>query len=515
MDRQSTTRQRALGSAGLSRRNIFRARSGWRPSGRGGSRADPVVASPASAAAQATTVEQGALAPAVVGLADAATIAVDASLGNDFRVTIAGNRAMGNPANPADGQKITFQVTQGSGGPYTLSWANGYEFSSGLPQPTLSTTAGQTDLLCFIYNEAKGKWLLAAFVAGFNATTVTPPPGTYRLFPSTNGPASPVSYSGPFICGVVCGVTAGGCWLDGYWWWVCQSGQSTAAQKFALWQIYNGQQGTLVANSVVTSGTLSAGQWNYVQLAAPLPLAIGATYVAATGFNGSFPDTNNQFGSGDPYSAGITSGPLTAYSDASGTIPVAVQDGPERIHRGERRPDGIPADLWLQFLQLLDGRPGRHRSPGGDVLPAVAELPDAPGPPGLRYRRAIPWRRSSSYRSPARWTICGSTPRPARVYCPRGARSGMWPRRRWSRARTTRRRPGRARPGPAGWPALTPASRYRPVTTRWRCSTAVEWSGTRPPPVTGAAGGRGQRYHGRAGHRASNRQRHEPRPEHL
>ena len=72
------------------------------------------TASQASAAAQATTVESGALAPAVVILADAATIAVDASLGNDFRVTIAGNRTMVNPANPADGQKITFQVTQGS-----------------------------------------------------------------------------------------------------------------------------------------------------------------------------------------------------------------------------------------------------------------------------------------------------------------------------------------------------------------------------------------------------------------
>jgi hypothetical protein len=38
-------------------------------------------ASPASAAEQATTVEPGAVAPAVVALADAATIAVDASLG--------------------------------------------------------------------------------------------------------------------------------------------------------------------------------------------------------------------------------------------------------------------------------------------------------------------------------------------------------------------------------------------------------------------------------------------------
>jgi hypothetical protein len=278
--------------------------------------------SPARAAVQATTVQQGALAPAVVNLTDAATIAIDASLGNDYRVTIAGNRTVTTPANPTDGQKITIQVTQGSGGSYTLSWSSGFEFSAGLPQQTLSTAAGMTDLLGFIYNAAKGKWLFVAFVAGFSTPPPpTQPPGTYRLFPTTNGPATPVSYSGPFISGVVFGVTKGGCWLDGYWWWVCGSGQSTSAQKFALWQTYDGNHGNLVPGSVVTSGSLTAGQWNFVHLAAPLPLAIGATYVASTGFTGSFPDTNGQFGSGGPFSAGIVNGPLTAYSDASGTLP--------------------------------------------------------------------------------------------------------------------------------------------------------------------------------------------------
>ncbi len=119
-------------------------------------------------AGQATTVEQGAVAPAVVMLTDAATIAVDASLGNDFRVTIGGNRTMGSPSNPVDGQEMIFQVTQGAGGSAVITWDSGYEFSAGLPQPTLSTTAGQTDLLGFIYNAAKGKWLLAAFLNGFN-----------------------------------------------------------------------------------------------------------------------------------------------------------------------------------------------------------------------------------------------------------------------------------------------------------------------------------------------------------
>lgn len=281
-----------------------------------------VSASPARAAlAQATTVEQGAVAPSVVNLADAPTIAVDASLGNDFRVTIAASRSVGNPTNPVNGQKITFQVTQGAGGSSTINWGSSYAFSTGLPQPTLSTKAGQTDLLAFIYNSDKGKWLLAAFVSGFSSTVVTPPKGTYRLFPATNGPSSPVSYNGPFLAGVLFEVTTGGIWFDGYWWWVCPSGQPASAQKFALWAIYNGGTGALVPAATATSGPLTPGQWNYVPLATPVPLATGVCYNACTGFSGGFPITNNQFGGGEPFSAGIVNGPLTAFSDQSGSLP--------------------------------------------------------------------------------------------------------------------------------------------------------------------------------------------------
>ena len=122
----------------------------------------------ASAASAATVTEPGAVAPAVVSLTDAATIAVDASLGNDFRVTIEASRTMGNPAHPSDGQQIIFQITQGAGGSSVITWDSGYEFSEGLPQPTLSTKAAQTDLLGFIYSTVKGRWLLAAFVNGFD-----------------------------------------------------------------------------------------------------------------------------------------------------------------------------------------------------------------------------------------------------------------------------------------------------------------------------------------------------------
>jgi hypothetical protein len=155
----------------LSRRRVIKAAAGAVAAGAAGVALADATASPARAAQVAplaTTVEPGAIAPAVVNLTDAATIAVDASQGNDFRVTIAASRTMGNPANPTNGQQIIFQVTQGSGGSAAITWDTEYEFSTGLPQPTLSTTAGETDLLGFIYNAAKGTWLLAAFVNGFS-----------------------------------------------------------------------------------------------------------------------------------------------------------------------------------------------------------------------------------------------------------------------------------------------------------------------------------------------------------
>jgi hypothetical protein len=305
---------------GLSRRTVLQRALGLAAVGAvGGTLLSEVKASPAMAAGG--TVEPGGVAPTVVFLTDAPAIALDASLGNDFRVTINGSRNMGNPLNPLDGQKIVLQVTQGAGGSYSLTWGSSYEFSTGLPQPTLSTTAGDTDLLAFIYNAAKGKWLMAAFINGFTTVVLTPPPGTFRLFPSTNGPATAATYTGPFLAGALFEVRTGGTWLEGYWWWVCGSGQSTAAQKFALWQVHNNGAGTLVASATATSASLTPGQWNYIPLTTPVPLAIGATYMISTGLSNGFPITSNQFGAGEPYAAGIVNGPLTAFSDLSGSMP--------------------------------------------------------------------------------------------------------------------------------------------------------------------------------------------------
>jgi len=119
----------------------------------------------ATAAEAATSVEPP-VAPAVIALTDAPTIVVNAALGNDFRVTLGGNRTIANPTNPTDGQQIIFQITQGAGGSQTVTWDTAYLFA-GAAKPTLSTGGGQTDLVGFTYNAAASSWLLVAFVDGF------------------------------------------------------------------------------------------------------------------------------------------------------------------------------------------------------------------------------------------------------------------------------------------------------------------------------------------------------------
>jgi hypothetical protein len=169
VDRRSFTSWRAPGTdEALSRRKIVKGAVGVAAVGAAGAVLTQADSSPARAAMAATTVESGAVAPNVVALTDAATISVNASQGNDFRVTLGASRTMGNPANPSDGQQIIFQITQGSGGSATITWGTAYEFSTALPEPTLSTTAGHTDLLGFIYDAGRQTWLLAAFVNGFS-----------------------------------------------------------------------------------------------------------------------------------------------------------------------------------------------------------------------------------------------------------------------------------------------------------------------------------------------------------
>jgi len=92
---------------------------------------------------------------AVVALTDAATIAVDLSLGNNFSVTLAGNRTLGDPTNVTAGQSGVIVVTQDGTGSRTLAYGGTkYKFAGGTA-PTLTAGAGgAVDVLAYYCESA-------------------------------------------------------------------------------------------------------------------------------------------------------------------------------------------------------------------------------------------------------------------------------------------------------------------------------------------------------------------------
>lgn len=103
----------------------------------------------------------------VVTLTDAATIDTDASAGSHFRVTLGGNRTLGAPTNPTNGQKIIYEVIQDGTGSRTLAYNSVFAFSTDIPTPTLTLTASKRDFLGFVYNSTAAKWYCLAVVKGF------------------------------------------------------------------------------------------------------------------------------------------------------------------------------------------------------------------------------------------------------------------------------------------------------------------------------------------------------------
>ena len=84
----------------------------------------------------------------ITTLTDAASIAVDFALGNNFLVTIGGNRTLAAPTNAVAGQTGNIYLIQDGTGSRTLSYNTAYQFVSAAV-PTLSTGAGDVDMLIY------------------------------------------------------------------------------------------------------------------------------------------------------------------------------------------------------------------------------------------------------------------------------------------------------------------------------------------------------------------------------
>ncbi len=107
------------------------------------------------------------IASTVVALTDAATIAVDATAGNLFRVTLAGNRTLANPTGATNGQTLLFELIQDAVGNRTLAYDTKYAFGTDITGATLTLTASKRDFLEVVYNSTADKFYVVRFVKGY------------------------------------------------------------------------------------------------------------------------------------------------------------------------------------------------------------------------------------------------------------------------------------------------------------------------------------------------------------
>jgi hypothetical protein len=93
-----------------------------------------------------------------VTLTDAATITVDASLGDVYRVTLGGNRTLGAPSNPTDTQRIRIEVgATGASRTLTLaSGAGGYVLATG--QSITALPVASFDTYVCVYSSSANRW---------------------------------------------------------------------------------------------------------------------------------------------------------------------------------------------------------------------------------------------------------------------------------------------------------------------------------------------------------------------
>ena len=88
-----------------------------------------------------------------VALTDGATITPDFAAGNNFSVTLGGNRTLANPTNLTAGQSGTIIVTQDGTGSRTLAFGSYWKFAGGTA-PTLTTTASAVDAIAYYVESA-------------------------------------------------------------------------------------------------------------------------------------------------------------------------------------------------------------------------------------------------------------------------------------------------------------------------------------------------------------------------
>ena len=85
----------------------------------------------------------------IVSLTDAASIAIDFNTGQNFAITLAGNRTLENPTNCVAGQVGSIFIVQDGTGTRTLAYGSSWDFPDGTA-PVISTSINSVDRLDYI-----------------------------------------------------------------------------------------------------------------------------------------------------------------------------------------------------------------------------------------------------------------------------------------------------------------------------------------------------------------------------
>jgi len=101
----------------------------------------------------------------IVTVTDAACISVNMALGNNFLVTLAGNRTLKKPVNCTVGQGGNIYLVQDGTGSRTLSYNTAWQFVSA-SVPSLSTGAADVDML--VYNARSSATIDAVLLQNFD-----------------------------------------------------------------------------------------------------------------------------------------------------------------------------------------------------------------------------------------------------------------------------------------------------------------------------------------------------------
>ena len=121
----------------------------------------------------------GGSAPVV--LTDAATVATDASAGYIFEVTLGGNRTLGNPTNPSDGDIREWWFIQDGTGSRTITLASEFVYGTDVTEVVLSTGASLRDRMIAEYDATGPYWRITGFTKGYNTATSPQLPGISTL----------------------------------------------------------------------------------------------------------------------------------------------------------------------------------------------------------------------------------------------------------------------------------------------------------------------------------------------